>query len=98
MLSGSSVFAAILCTAACAAPCFAQIYPNYNIVGSPQTPNFYTGNAYAVDLNNDGVPDLIENNLFANSTSLPDFAVFIANGDGTFKSPVLYQYPAGPSL
>jgi hypothetical protein len=47
-------------------------------------------NIYAVDLNNDGVLDLVQDTI-----SQPNgFTVSIANGDGTFKAPVYYSVPA----
>lgn len=46
-------------------------------------------NIYAVDLNNDGVLDLVQDTL-----NQPNgFNVSIANGDGTFKAPVFYSVP-----
>ncbi len=46
-------------------------------------------NVYAVDLNNDGVLDLVQDTL-----NQPNgFTVSIANGDGTFKAPVFYSVP-----
>jgi hypothetical protein len=46
-------------------------------------------NVYAVDLNNDGVLDLVQDTV-----NQPNgFTVSIANGDGTFKAPVFYSVP-----
>jgi hypothetical protein len=46
-------------------------------------------NIYAVDLNNDGVLDLVQDTV-----NQPNgFTVSIANGDGTFKAPVFYSVP-----
>ncbi len=46
-------------------------------------------NIYTVDLNNDGVLDLVQDTL-----NQPNgFTVSIANGDGTFKAPVFYSVP-----
>ena len=42
---------------------------------------------YAVDLNNDGVLDLVQDTIIQPG----GFNVSIANGDGTFKAPVLYS-------
>src|SRR5579863_6442684 len=100
MLPRSSVLCAVLGATACVATGVAQVYTSYNVVGSPQTPGYYHGNTYAVDLNNDGIPDLVVNEASSggsNGGSLtPYFAVFLANGDGTFKSPILVQYSAIP--
>src|SRR5262249_46088797 len=88
------VLAAVLCATASAASCAAQSYATFDVVASSSVPGAYGGNTYAADLNNDGVTDLIVDD-YANTTGnnlQPDFAVFIANGDGTFKSPVLYPY------
>jgi hypothetical protein len=52
----------------------------------------YSGNTYAVDLNNDGVADLVTNEVYNYGQLQPYFAVFIANGDGTFQAPLQYQY------
>jgi hypothetical protein len=60
---------------------------------------------YAVDVNNDGVPDLVQflpstNASRANSTV--SFTVRVANGDGSFRAPVVYtlsssvQVPISP--
>jgi len=96
MLPRSSVLCAVLGATACVATGVAQVYTSYNVVGSPQTPGYYHGNTYAVDLNNDGIPDLVVNEASSGSSLTPYFAVFIANGDGTFKSPILVQYSAIP--
>jgi hypothetical protein len=54
------------------------------------------GNIYAVDVNNDGIPDLIQGGASAGITGdLGEFGVSVANGDGTFRAAVAYQYPAG---
>jgi hypothetical protein len=46
-------------------------------------------NVYAVDLNNDGVLDLVQDTV-----NQPNgFTVSIANGNGTFKAPVFYSVP-----
>jgi hypothetical protein len=91
MLSRRSVLAVLGATVS-AATCAAQSYTTYDVVASSSVPGAYGGNTYAVDLNNDGVADLITDDYATGSTIQPDFAVFIANGDGTFKAPVLYPY------
>ncbi len=92
MPSRRSVLATVLGGAVCAAPCAAQSYTNYSVVTSSAVPGTYGGNTYAVDLNNDGVADLIVDDYATGSSIQPYFAVFIANGDGTFKAPVYYAY------
>jgi hypothetical protein len=94
MLSRRSVLAAVLGGAVCAIPCAAQVYTTYDVVASNPVTGDYLGNTYEADLNNDGIHDLIVDTYYANGSPQPDFAVFIANGDGTFKSPVLYAYPS----
>ena len=80
-----------LALAACAAGtvslCAAQAAVSFNKVTSLSgvTP----GNIYPVDLNNDGITDIIQD-----TAQSPDgFTVSIANGDGTFKAPVEYRFP-----
>ncbi|KAA6457627.1 VCBS repeat-containing protein [Acidobacteria bacterium AB60] len=91
----SRVLAAVVCAGVFGMPCMAQFYPNYNLVGSPQVPGLYYGDTYAVDLNNDGIPDLVVNE-YATGDLQPYFAVFLAKGDGTFWGPAWYQYSAVP--
>jgi hypothetical protein len=93
MLTRIRVSSVALCATLCAVPCIAQSYTTYNVVASSAVPGAYGGNTYAVDLNNDGVADLVVDDYAnAGGTMEPDFAVFIANGDGTFKAPVFYPY------
>src|ERR1700679_334539 len=47
-------------------------------------------NIYAVDLNNDGVLDLVQDTV----NRPKGFTVSIATGDGTFKAPVFYSVPS----
>jgi hypothetical protein len=95
MLSISRFLAAVFCTMAFAATCVAQIYPTYNTLASSQWPATYYGDTYAVDSNNDGIPDLVVNE-YSTGTLQPYFAVFLAKGDGTFWGPAWYQYSAIP--
>ncbi len=47
-------------------------------------------NIYAVDLNNDGITDILQDA----GLSPPGFTVSLGNGDGTFKPPVQYSVPS----
>jgi hypothetical protein len=81
----------------------AQSYPTFNVVTSKNSTDTFSGwtprNLYAVDVNNDGIPDLIQDQYWSNSrgsdTQQPVFGVSIANGDGTFKAAAPYNYPPG---
>ncbi|MGD0629286.1 MAG: FG-GAP-like repeat-containing protein [Terracidiphilus sp.] len=55
--------------------------------------------AAVADVNNDGNPDLvIINNTYANNVFLESqVEVFLGNGDGTFKAPILVNTPANPT-
>lgn len=82
------VSALFICLVLCCAGSSAQTPASFT------TRTFAAGNAarnlYAVDVNNDGVPDLIED-----TTRLPNtLSVLIANGDGTFQAPrTIYTFP-----
>jgi hypothetical protein len=91
---------AILCALALAAVCIAQTDTSFSVLqANDNTSNagFWTPrNMYAVDVNNDGIPDLIQNTASAGATvGTGQFGVSIANGDGTFKPAVAYNYPPG---
>ncbi len=53
---------------------------------SGQTPQMI----YAVDVNNDGIPDLIQDTV----SSPIGFTVSLANGDGSFRAPVTHALPS----
>ncbi len=97
----SRVFAAVLCTMALAATCVAQAYTNYEVLSSSDTmaanPNWHGGRIWPVDVNNDGIPDLIQESYDAYHLggAALQFGVSIANGDGTFQAPVGYNIPPG---
>jgi hypothetical protein len=57
------------------------------------TSGYTPENVYAVDLNNDGISDLVQDTV----TAPNGFTVSIANGDGTFKAPVFYSVTANPN-
>jgi hypothetical protein len=70
-----------------ASSCLAQTPVSFNAhtTTSGETP----ANIYAVDLNNDGITDLVEDT----GQSPPGFTVSLGNGDGTFKPAVTYSLP-----
>lgn len=98
-----SVFAVVLCTMAPVAMCVAQTDTTFSVVTSNDSTSTTSGwtprNLYAVDVNNDGIPDLIQDQYWVSSNGAyveqPVFGVSIANGDGTFKAAVPYNYPPG---
>ncbi len=102
-MSRSSIFAAVLCTMAQVATCVAQAPTTFGVVTSNDSTSTTSGwtprNLYAVDVNNDGIPDLIQDQYWVSSAGAynlqPVFGVSIANGDGTFKPAVAYNYPPG---
>lgn len=63
-----------------------------------QYPDLYEGpsnGSYLVDVNNDGILDLVQQTLPSGlkpSTFKPAFTVRIANGDGSFRAPVTYSF------
>jgi hypothetical protein len=73
--------------------CLAQTSVNFSIAStsSGRTPT----NIYSVDLNNDGISDLVQDTQQTPS----GFTVTLANGDGTFKAPAFYSLPSntGPN-
>jgi hypothetical protein len=74
--------------AVCLIPCFAQQNATFTAKNTP-TSAPAPGNTYTVDVNNDGIPDVITDRL-----TLPNaFEVFIANGDGTFHAGYTYTFP-----
>ena len=98
----SSILSAVLCAMA-PAICVAQSYPTFGVLTTNDSTGTLSGwtprNLYAVDVNNDGIPDLIQDQYWAAAggayTQQPVFGVSIANGDGTFKTAVQYKYPPG---
>ena len=97
----SSIVASALCTIALIATCVGQTNTTFHVVTSNDSTSTFSGwtprNLYAVDVNNDGIPDLIQDHYWVSSggayTEQPVFGVSIANGDGTFKPAVPYNYP-----
>lgn len=83
-----NVFSAVLCVASSLASGYAQ--PNVDFVTHTYPTGPIPRNLYAVDVNNDGVPDLIQDTLNGRN----QFTVSIANGDGSFRAPVTgYAFP-----
>lgn len=80
---------AFVCTMAYASSCVAQTDPTFNIVTANSGPSPL--NIFSVDVNNDGIPDIVQN------TGLPPngFTVSLANGDGSFRAPVFYAVDDG---
>lgn len=68
---------------------FSQNSASFNIATSNASSDD-PGNVYAVDVNNDGLTDVVEDSGYSNSSS---FYVSINNGNGTFRAPVEYTLP-----
>lgn len=85
-------FCVLGCLLGTASFSFAQASVNFKpyTSNSGQTP----GNVYSVDLNNDGITDLVQDT----GEGKAGFTVSLGNGDGTFKAPVLYSEPSGVGL
>ena len=103
MLYRSRSLTVVLCTMALGATCFAQSPTTFGVVTSNDSTGSLSGwtprNLFVVDVNNDGIPDLIQDQYWVSQaggyTQQPVFGVSIANGDGTFKPAVPYNYPPG---
>jgi hypothetical protein len=96
----SGMITACLCAIVATATSVAQTNTSFSIVNSNDGagPNAFWDptNIYAVDVNNDGIPDLIQDiKRSGSNNSVGVFGVSIANGDGTFKPAVAYSYPSG---
>jgi hypothetical protein len=69
-------------------PCYGQNNANFTAVNTP-TSGPPSRNSYAVDVNDDGIPDIVMDSL-----QLPNsFSVFIANSDGTFNPGYSFTFP-----
>ena len=93
MFKVRSVSSAILVLAACSATCIGQTLP---ATFHTQTYTERSSHSpYAVDVNNDGVLDLVQI-LPTSSASLSTvaFTVRVANGNGSFGAPVVYSFPS----
>ena len=99
MSTSSRVLTAFVCAVAFTTTCVAQKTTSFSIVNTSD--NVSNGfwdpvNIYAVDVNNDGIPDLIQDmKRMGSNNSSGVFGVSIAKGDGTFKPAVAYNYPSG---
>jgi hypothetical protein len=80
-----------LCIVAPLATCLAQTPASFKT--STSTSGYTPENVYAIDLNNDGISDLVQDTV----QGANGFTVSIANGDGTFKAPVFYSVTGNPS-
>jgi hypothetical protein len=77
-----------------AGPAFAQAIATFDTLSPTERPS---NSPYLVDLNNDGIVDLVQQTLPSGlklSTFKPAFTVRIANGDGSFRAPVSYSFPS----
>lgn len=85
-----------LTAAACAGfvsiACFGQSAPSFTTEASASGPTPF--HVYAVDVNNDGLTDIVQSGIIPNATTA-FFTVSINNGDGTFAPPVSYTVNAG---
>ncbi len=81
-----------LIAAACAGfvsiTCFGQTAPSFTTETSASGPA--PSHVYAVDVNNDGLTDIIQDSANPGITG-SFFAVSINNGNGKFKVPVTYK-------
>jgi hypothetical protein len=88
MLNLRYLSAAVLCVAAACLPCLAQTSATFTTHTYPVIGN-QPRNVYAVDVNNDGTPDIIYDSI-----NLPNrFSVYLAKGDGTFTASYAYTFP-----
>jgi hypothetical protein len=95
---GSCFSILALCLLTSLTPLFAQAPVSFSTVKSGgQVTNETALTVYAVDVNDDGIPDAV-----ITTAQQLNFGVSIANGDGSFRAPVFYnfaspgQYTFGP--
>jgi hypothetical protein len=74
-----------VCAAGATLVCAAQTPVTFS--GVTSTAGNTPATLYAVDLNNDGITDILQDT----GLSAPGFTVSLGNGDGTFKPPVHYS-------
>lgn len=70
--------------------CFGQNGPSFSTVPAKSASGPTPAHLYAVDVNNDGFTDIIQDSANPSITG-GYFSVSISNGDGTFKAPVRYK-------
>lgn len=85
---------------ALALPCIAQSPTSFSIATTTadlsSTSSWTPNNIYAVDVNNDGIPDLIQDSASTGVTGpLGEFGVSLGKGDGTFAATTAYALPPG---
>jgi len=94
MFNVRRVSSAILVLAPCSATGIGQTLPaTFQTQTSTERPSVALR---AVDVNNDGILDLVQQTVPSGlkiSTFKPAFTVRIANGDGSFRAPVVYSFP-----
>jgi FG-GAP-like repeat len=84
------LIAAALCTLALPVCCFGQVPVTFHSVSSPDGPAAF--DVLAVDLNNDGLPDIVSSSL---ATSPCSVTTSLSNGNGTFQTPSTFYLDAG---
>lgn len=90
MLRLRQLFAASLFLAALLPDCFCQTQATFKTQSYTQR---LSRSPFAVDVNNDGVLDLIQflpSTAASRANSTVSFTVRVANGDGSFRAPVVY--------
>lgn len=90
MLNTRHVSSVIPCLVLSFATCFAQTPATFHTQSYTERLSF---SSYAVDVNNDGVLDLVQFQAKPNAfQSATGFTVRVANGDGSFRAPVVYPF------
>jgi hypothetical protein len=79
---------AVACVVSLSATCLSQTAPAFTFETSTGGPT--PSQLYAVDVNNDGLSDIIQISSTPNGTT-GTFTISINNGNGTFKAPVTYN-------
>ncbi|MGA2886971.1 MAG: VCBS repeat-containing protein [Terracidiphilus sp.] len=84
----SHLLAPVMCAVIMPSGSVSQNQASFNILTSNAAP-YNSGNTYAVDVNNDGLTDIVQDGGYSPSA----FFVSINNGNGTFAAPVEYPLP-----
>ncbi len=82
--------ATALCALALPACCLGQVPVTFHSVSSPDGPAAF--DVLAVDLNNDGIPDIVSSSLATQPCSV---TTSLANGNGTFQAASTFYLDAG---